>query len=216
MSEIYINLVVAHNQMTSELVRAILESPWSDTSEEQIYEILEGRNGRALERGEPLTPIPDTLLEQYIQYNSHIKDGTLLFSGETRADDHTQNQICQLLQEKGITYKYTMYHDEDNADTTIWSPSEGAFTYDICKNDNPTIPFNLIEEALRSGTDSEKLAKVEDLFHKRSPYGRVTPQTIASQGVSQLSQINDILAALDAGAISQIDAFEQIKLVKEA
>lgn len=218
MSETYATISVARKELTSELVGKILFTDFSDTSKEAILKALEKRNERHVEFGEPEVPIPNTLLEQYTLYMDHVTDGTISFSGETTADDHMGEDACRILRDHGITYGFTMYydHDDNNADTTVWSPGQDVFKYDICREGNPTIPFSKIEDAMIAKTDAEKLERIEAVFARYTPYGRKTPESIAKEGLSQIAQIDEILAMLDAGAISQMDALEQIKSVKES
>lgn len=213
MSSEYEAIVVAIKEMTSELVKELLETEFSDTSEEYIVDSLSRQNDKRIEEGNPTIDIPDSLLERMIQYQSWRQNGTLVFSGETTADDHIGEEACQILRNAGITYEFYLANDETDADETIWSPTF-CVKYDVSKEGDPIIPLQEMEEALSGGTDREKLEKVEALFRKRSAYGLMTPQKIAEANASRLSDIDQVLVQLDAGAITHSDAMEMIKEIK--
>lgn len=215
MSAEYATIAVARKEMTSELIQKILDTEFSDTSVQYIDDHLARQNERRIENGEAAMPIPDTLLEKVIMYQAWRADGTLVFSGETYADDHMGEEACQLLRDAGVTYEFYLANDETDADETIWSPN-GCVKYDVSKEGHPVIPLVDIEKIMRGKTDKEKVQLMEQVFYERSSYGMMTPAKIANQNKKEISKIDEILEMLDAGAITQNDAFEQIKMLKGA
>lgn len=215
MSSEYATITVARKEMTSELIKQILETEFSDTSVEYIDQHLEHRNEKRVEAGEPPIPMPDTLFEKYDLYQVWRTDGLFQFSGETYADDHMGEAACRILRDAGITYEFYLSNDENNADETIWSPTD-CRTYDVCKDGHPIVPLAMIEGIMNAGSDQEKVKMMENVFRQCSSYGLRTPKKIAEESVKEISEIDKILKMLDAGAITQQDAFEQIKLLKGA